>query len=284
MLSWFDNLFGGSSTTSTSSSTPTNMNPFTAALQPQIMNLYGGGPMSFNGNTQPNMTGAQVGSLGNLPGMVSPTNNVNSYINNVLSGSYMPGGAQGNPFLSSTIQAANQPIAQQLGTTIGVDLPTQFSALGQNVGNSDLSSASQGKNGGSSAFTNAAALATRSAANAMSANATQIANNAYNTGVGQMTAASNLQPQMVSSAINVLQAQLLPTLLQQQGIQNGLQAFQDNVTSFLGFLQSLSGTAMPVIGNNATSTSTGNSTPGIIPDLTGLFKGASGSSGPSGGK
>lgn len=284
-MNWFTDIFGGSNTTSSSSSTPVNMNPFTSSLSPEIMSMYGQGPMSYGGNLQPNMTGAQVGSLGNLPGMVAPGNNVNSYISNVLKGSYMPGGANGNPFVSATINAANLPIQEQLNTTLGQTLPTQFAASGQNVGNSDLASAAAGKTGGSSAFSNAAALATQSAVNAESANATQIANNAYNTGVSQQIAASNLQPQMVSSAINVLQAQLLPTLLQQQGIQNGLQAFQDNIQSFLGFLGDISGLAMPVIGNNQTSTSTGSSTPGILNDITGIFKGGTGTvTGTSGGK
>lgn len=275
-LNPFSMIFGGSNQSTQSTSTPSNMNPFTSALAPQLMQLYGQGPMSYSGNLQPTMTGAQQSSLNNLPGMVSPTNQANSYIGNVLSGSYMPGGTNGNPFLSQTIQAANQPISEALSTTLGQNLPTQFAAQGQQIQGSKLNQAAAGGpngggSGGSSAFTNASALATQSAANAMSSNATQIANNAYNQGISQENTALQVQPQEVNSAINVLQAQLLPTMLQQQGITNGLQAFQDNVQSLLGFLQSMSGLAMPVIGNTQQSTGSTSSTPGILPDMTNLI-------------
>jgi hypothetical protein len=263
-LNPFQMVFGGSNQTSTSSSTPSNMNPFTSALAPQLMQLYGQGPQQYNGNLQPQMTGAQQGSLNNLPGMVAPGNQANSYINNVLNGSYMPGGAQGNPFLTSTVNAAINPIKESLDTTINQNLPTAFAGQGQQV---------QGT--GSSAFSNAKALAVQSAANAEAGAASQIGSSAYNAGISQQNTALQVQPQEVNSAINVLQAQLLPTLLQQQGITNGLQAFQENVQSFLGFLQNMSGLAMPVIGNTQTSTGNASSTPGILSGITGLFKGAS---------
>lgn len=278
-LNPFQMVFGGSSGTTTSSSTPSNMNPFTSALAPQLMQLYGQGPQQYSGNLQPQMTGAQTSSLNNLPGMVSPTDNANSYINNVLSGSYMPGGAQGNPFLQSTIQAAINPIQESLSQTLGTQLPSQFAASGQQVQGSSLPQAASGKPGGSSAFTNAAGVATTNAANAEAGAAAQIGSNAYNAGIQQENTALTVQPQEVQSAINVLQAQLLPTLLQQQGITNGLQAFQENVQSFLGFLQSMSSTVMPVIGNTSTSTGTTSSTPGILPDLTNLFKSSGGGTG-----
>lgn len=260
-LNPFQMVFGGSSQSTQSTSTPVNMNPLTGALAPGLTQLYGQGPLqtSTTGLT-PSMTGAQETSLTNLAGQVAPDNNVNSYINNVLNGSYMPGGANGNPFLSATISAANQPIQESLKQTLSQTDPSLFSGQGQQV---------QGT--GSSAFQNAQAIATEGAANAESANATQIANNAYNTGVSQMTAAANLQPQEVNSAINVLQAQLLPTLLQQQGITNGLTAFQDNVTSLIGFLQSMTQATLPVVGNQQQSTGTMDQTPGILPDITNLI-------------
>jgi hypothetical protein len=262
-LNPFQMIFGGGNNTTQSTSTPSNMNPFTSSLAPQLMQLYGQGPMSYSGNLQPQMTGAQQGSLNNLPGMVAPTDQANSYINNVLSGSYMPGGAQGNPFIGATTQAAIAPIQNALETDINQVLPTQFAGQGQQV---------QGT--GSSAFSNAKALAVGQAATAEAGAAAQIGSSAYNAGISQENTALTVQPQEVNSAINVLQAQLLPTLLQQQGITNGLQAFQDNVQSFLGFLQSMSGLAMPVIGNTQQSTGTTSSTPGILPDLTNLFKGS----------
>lgn len=262
MASVFNDIFGGGTTTS--SSTPVNMNPLTSALAPQVTSAFGSalsaGAPQYTGATTPTETAAQGTSLTNLASSVAPGNSTSNYINNVLSGSYMPGGANGNPFLQATVNAANLPIQENANTLLTQANPEAFAGgAGQQV---------QGT--GSSAFANAQNLGVQSAVNAESANATQIANNAYNTGVTQMTAAANLQPQEVNAAINVLQAQLLPTLLQEQGITNGLTAFQDNVTALTSFLQTMSGAISPVVANNTTST--GNTTPGILPDITSALK------------
>lgn len=248
MANVFQDLFGGSNTST--QSTAVNLNPLTAQLNPALSStlnsaLQTGAPQ-YTGQTTPTGTAAQNTSLSNLATAVAPGNPTSSYINNVLSGSYMPGGANGNPFLSATINAANLPIQESANTLLTQANPEAFAGgAGQQV---------QGT--GSSAFANAQNLGVQSAVNAESANATQIANNAYNTGVTQMTAAANLQPQEVNAAINVLQAQLLPTLLQEQGITNGLTAFQDNVTALTSFLQTMTSAANPVVGNNSTSSGT----------------------------
>ena len=245
MANIFQDLFGGSTTSSTS--TPVNMNPLTASLAPQVTNAFSSA--LSNGVPQTTIptistTAAQNTSLTNLANAVAPANNVNNYINQVLSGSYMPGGANG-PNLTNAINAANLPIQESAQTLLTQANPAQFAAGGQQV---------QGT--GSSAFANAQNLGVQSAVNAESANAANITNNAYNTGISQMTAAAQLQPQEVQSAINVLQAQLLPTLLQEQGVTNGLTAFQDNVTALTSFLQTMTSAISPVVGNASTSTGT----------------------------
>jgi len=271
MASIFNDIFGGGTTTSTS--TPSNFNPLTTALAPGVTNAFTSainqGPMQYTGPLTPTGTTAQNTSLTNLANAVAPGNSVNNYISSVLNGSYMPGGANGNPFVSAAIQGANQPIQENAQTLLTQANPETFAASGQAV---------QGT--GSSAFANAQNLGVQSAVNAESANATNIENQAYQTGVAQMTAAANLQPQEVNSAINVLQAQLLPTLLQEQGITNGLQAFQENVTSLTSFLQTMAGAINPVLGT--TTTSQGNTTPGILPDITSLFSGSKGGSSAAG--
>lgn len=261
MNSVFNDIFGGS--TQQSSSTPTNMNPLTGVIAPglgsYITGLLQKGAPQYNGPLQPNMTAAQQTTLNQLPGMVGPGSNVADYVNQVLAGNYMPGGPNGNPFLQAAVQAGTLPIKEQLDQTLSTILPSNYMAAGQNVGPN-----------GSSAFAKDQAMAVTNAANAEATVATNVANNAYNTGVQQQTAAATLQPQLVQSTINTLQAQLLPTLLQEQGITNGLQAFQENVSSLMTFLQAIGGIASPVVGNNATST--GSSTPGILPDVTNLFR------------
>lgn len=264
MTNWLNAIFGGGSSASSSSnqssSLATNMNPFTSLLEGNLTSLFNQGPMQYTGNLQPTMTTAQGTSLSNLATMADPSNSANSWINSVLGGQYMPGGALGNSYLSNAITAANTPVSEALATTLGQTLPSQFAASGQQVQGSKISDVNGGgRTGGTSAFTNAAALATQSAANAMANTASTLTENAYNQGVQQQTAAANLQPQEVNSAINVLQAQLLPTLLQQQGISNGLQAFQDNVNSFTSFLSTMTSAATPVVGYNSQSTGTSTS-------------------------
>ena len=268
MTNVFQDIFGGNSQQSTS--TPINMNPLTSALAPQVTSALSGaisnGAPQYTGPLTASTTAAQNTSLANLASAVAPSNNVNSYIQSVLSGAYMPGGSQG-PNITAAVNAANLPIQEQLQTALTQTNPEAFTAAGQSVNSQ-----------GSSAFQNANALAVQSGINAESANATTIANNAYNTGIQQMTAAAQLQPQEVQSAINVLQAQLLPTLLQEQGITNGLTAFQDNVSALTSFLQTISGAITPVVGNQTQST--GSSTTGILPDLTSAFSGGGTSSNP----
>lgn len=250
-------IFGGSSSTSTaqqsasssgqSTSTATNLNPFTSILQQPLGNMltgYASTPApQYTGATSLSMTPQQRATMATLTPMTSPNSTTNQYIGNVLGGAYMPGGPLGNANLSASINAAEIPTTENLTTTLSQTDPTMFQAAGQNV---------QGT--GSSAFQNAQALATQAAANADAQIAGTLTNTAYNTGIQQMTAASNLQPQEIQATINSLQAELLPTLLQQQGITNGLQSFQENIGALTSYLQTLISSTAPSIGNNSQAT------------------------------
>lgn len=257
----FQSLFGGGNTSSVS--TPTNMNPITGAVSGNFGNylnglIGAGGAPSYQGALTAGTTSNQNTLMADIMPMVTPGNPLSTYTNNVFSGAYMPGGAMGNQNISNTISAAVTPITEALGQTLTQSLPGQFTASGQNI---------QGK--GSGAFANAGAIATQSAENAAAQVATQVANNAYNTGIQQMNTAATVAPQEVQSTVNALQAELLPTLLQEQGITNGLQAFQENVSALTGFINSISGAENPVVGN--TSTSEGTQQGSMLGGLSSLF-------------
>src|ERR1700730_13328277 len=109
MASIFNDIFGGGSSTSTT--TPVNMNPLTSTLSGPLASTLTGtlqqGAPQYTGPLTASMTPAQQTTLNQLPGQVSTGNNVNSYINSVLNGSYMPGGANGNPNISAVTAATN---------------------------------------------------------------------------------------------------------------------------------------------------------------------------------
>lgn len=264
MTNAFQDIFGGS----TSTSTPTNMNPLTSALQTPVTNAFtsaiGQGTPQYTGPTTVGTTATENTMMANIAGMVNPSNPTNTLINGAANGSFLPGGSNFNPFVSSAISAADAPIEQQYGITMGQNTPAQFTAGGQQVQGSRLNASGQAP--GSTAFTNAEAINSVGEANALATTNSSIENNAYNTGVGATTSFAALQPQEVNAAINGLQANLLPTLLQEQGITNGLQAFQENVTALTSFLSTIASAMTPVVGNTTTSSSTN----GILPDIASL--------------
>lgn len=269
MSSLIQSLFGGSTSTTQSTSTPQNFtNPALSGLAPQLsgslsklMSDWGMGGPQYSGPTQASTT-PNANNLLNSKTLTNPGASANSWIDSVLAGNYMPGGSQGNPFLNAAIKGANTATNEQLATTLGTTLPGRFTAAGQFI------QPNTSGNGGSSAFDTAAALATQSAANADAATAANIENNAYNAGTQQQTAAAGLEPGMVQSAVNALQAQALPTMLQQNGITNGIQLFQTSIQSLLQLLQSVGAIQNPVLANNSQSTgSTTNYGKGIFADL-----------------
>jgi hypothetical protein len=241
----FQNIFGGSSGQNSYGSS--NFNPLTGMLGSQygsfLQSLLGQGPMQYGGNLQPGMTGNQSSIMQQLMGQIAPGNPLSQYTNGVLKGNYMPGGPQGNQFLSQNVTASLSPMMEALKTTQSQSNPEAFAGAGQNV---------QGQ--GSSAFQNAQSLAGQSTANAAAQVTSNLGSNAYNAGISQMNTAAQVAPQELQGTINTLQAELLPTLIQEQGITNGLSAFQENIGALTSFLGSFTGAMAPSLGSFGSST------------------------------
>lgn len=247
-----------------------------------------------NGNTGANNalagilngTGNQVGAGTVTAGSVDP-NAVTSSFN-----------ANQNPLLQAYITAAQRGTMDNLAHTLATN-GSQFTANGQFV-----------QPTGSSAFDRAQALATQSAANAMSDIASQIGYQGYNlnqsldqqtqgqnaanilaalqgnqtTGlsasnanasndlsasnanaqnaISAATAQGNLSSQEVSSLVQNLQAQALPRLIEQYGLDQGLQMFNNQVNDLMTIMQTGAGVTSPVIANESKSSS--NTKPNLL--------------------
>lgn len=279
MSDFLQQIFGGSKsdTASQATSTPTNYtNPALTGMAPGLANsltslatslgstTHNGNPNSITPVPQAPITGQENSLLGTINGQVGPGTASAGWLKDVLAGKYMPGAPGGNPALSSAITAAQRPTLDNLTNTLTQALPGRFAAAGQ-----QLQPNSPGSGGGSSAFDNAAALAFQSAAHTSTDIASNMGNNAWNVGTQQQTAAAGLDQNQVNQTISALQASALPRLIQQNGLNQGLQLFQTQVSNLLDTLKTIGGVQAPTLGNVGQSTSLGSSTSskGIIPDL-----------------
>lgn len=166
------------------------------------------------------------------------------YLNDVISGKYTD--PNSNPFLNDYIKAAQRSTLEGLTETLDRTLPSRFTQAGQFV-----------QPQGSSAFDRAAAIATRGAANAIGDIATNIGYNAYAKERDLQQSAVPLSQQEVQTTISNLQAQALPRLIQQYGIDAGLKEFQNRMSSVLDALKIAAGLSAPTVGNESQGTSFG---------------------------
>lgn len=282
MADFIRTVFGGSQSTQNTeaTSTPTNFTaPSLQGLSPDLATslkglLSGLGSTASNiGNSstsatptpQAPVTGQESSLLNTIGSQVGPGTSSADYIKNVLNGNFMPGAPGGNPELSAAITAAQRPTLDNLTQTLSKALPGQFAVAGQQI--QPNSPGSTG--GGSSAFDNAAALAFQSAANTSTDIASNVANNAYNTGVQEKETAAGLDQNEVNNTISALQASALPRLIQQNGLDQGLSQFNTQVQNLLQILQTIGAVQAPTLANTSQSTGAAQSTAakGIVPDL-----------------
>lgn len=260
-------LFGGStsSTSSTATSTPGDYTP------PEYAGLRG--PLAdflskslAGGGVTPQYGGPLVAGLGageqdvlnQLNTMTAPGNARSSYLDDVISGKYISGQ---NPYLNAYITAAQQPTLQGLQQTLDTSLPGKFTLGGQIV--------TRGPFGGSSAFDRAAALATTGTAQALGKIATDISFGAYEGERGRQQQAVQLSQAEVDTTLKNLQAQALPRLIEDLGIERGLALFDSRSKELLQILTLLGGLTSPNLANKAASSASGSTDThsGIVPGL-----------------
>lgn len=196
---------------------------------------------------------------------------------------------QENPFLAAAITAAQRPTLQGLTETLTRDLPGRFTQSGQMV-----------QPQGSSAFDRAAAIASRGASDTMGDIATnlsyqttsdqlsrifqanQSARGAEDTSMQAELARRNANTEsakdrqlqaagtavtasqaQVSNMVQNLQAQALPRLIQEYGIERGMDMFNNQVNGLLSVLGIAGGVTQPTTATSSQS----KTKPNLLPML-----------------
>lgn len=167
-------------------------------------------------------------------------------INDTMAGKYTDPST--NPFLKDYITAAQRTTMEGLEEVLSRTLPGRFTMAGQFV-----------QPGGSSAFDRAAAIATRGAAQASADIATNIGYNAYKGERDLQQQTIGVSQQETQTTINNLTAQALPRIIQQFGIEQGLEIFKTQLAGILDVLKTAGQLAQPTIGQTSQSTSESDS-------------------------
>ncbi len=146
-----------------------------------------------------------------------------------------------NPFLQSQIEIAQRTSLQGLEELLTRVLPGRFTQAGQFT-----------QPEGTSAFDRAAAIATRGVAQSNADIAGQLAFQGFESERGRQQEAAIALPQVSEAEVNTLisnlQAQALPRLIEQFGLEAGTQAFNEQINVLLQVLAITSGTTQAVIG------------------------------------
>lgn len=265
-------LFGGSEERSQQQSGPVDVTPpeirdlrgaFSTTLQ-RLLGQQGGDPLAgipqFQGPLAAPMAGGE-NQLLQLLQQQAAGGQGQQLINQTLGGAFLPGQAGSNPFLQATIQAAQRPTLQGLEEVLSRTLPGRFTAAGQFV-----------QPEGSSAFDRAAAIATRGAADALADIATNISFGAFESERGRQQEAIQLSQQEVATNIANLQAQALPRLIEQMGIEGGREEFARRLQTVLQALSVATGAPLQTVAQESSGSSEGRSSDGIFSKIP-LFGG-----------
>ena len=161
-------------------------------------------------------------------------------IDQTLSGQFLQ---QGNPFLEQAIQAAQRPTLQGLEELLSRVLPGRFTQAGQFV-----------QPQGSSPFDRAAAIATRGTADAMGDIATNMGFASHEAERGRMQETIQLDQQQMQTTLQNLQAQALPRMIEQLGLDRGLQEFDQRMARLLQTLQVITGAPLVNLGTESKGT------------------------------
>lgn len=288
MSGLFQSLFGGSNSKQqnqgSSTSNPVNMqNAAFTGLAPGvasgISNFFnpnsGGTPGSAFGISPFMVNGVGSGSSSNplVAGLTPQQNSFltgiggfgqtnfglggpESTINRFLNPNY-PASLATSPQTSAAVSAATQPLINAFRTTTMPGIAGQFTAAGQRT------NANGQDNGGmgSSAF----GRNVNEAENTLEGNVGQVAggieNAAYQTGLQEQQNAINqataLSTTNLNNMVTALQASALPQMIQQYGIQQGQQLYQQTIQSILAALGLGGQVAQPAIANVASSNFSG---------------------------
>lgn len=257
MGEFFRKVFGGSKsqTVSQSTSTPIDMIPGEFAglrgdFASVLSSLLKEGPEKYTGPLNAPIGGNEQNLLDQLMGQTGAGTSRAGLLEDTIGGKYL----NSNPHLDEAIKAAQRPTLQGLEETLSRALPGRFTQAGHMI------QSNVNDQGGSSAFDRAASIATRATADAVSDIATKMSFGNYEAERGRQQDAIPLQRAEVDATISNLQAQALPRLIQELGIERGLAEFQRRTTMILEILKTLGAVTAPTIANQQQASAKGEST------------------------
>lgn len=232
---------------------PSQATPFMPLVSPSATNLMNATTNMANPNTT--------------------TQQGQNYLSNLLTGGQLSPAS--NPFLNAAIQGAVNPLVQAFNTTTMPGLQAQFAQAGQSGGPGVGGAGPQGAKSGSTQYDKAAAIAQTGLDQSIAQTTSAMENQNYQNTQNLMTQAAEnapaVQSQMLNNIVTGMQANLLPTMIQQYGITTGTQMFTNQVQALLSALGLGVQAAKPVAGQESTSSSS------FQPSLLGsLAQGASG--------
>lgn len=152
-------------------------------------------------------------------------------------GGFLPQNGQLDPFTKAAIDASIAPFQRQQEEFLTRQLPSQFTQAGQNLGP-----------GGSSAASRFGMIESANIAQRAAETGAQIAFQQREAERGRQQETIQLGQQEIQTAVTNLQAQALPRLIQEMGIERGLQEFQNRTAALLQALAIASGTTTPIYG------------------------------------
>ncbi len=272
-MGFIGDMFGGSQNEQSQRPVETTPKAFKELQQPiadLLKSIFGGpggaqqggtGGGAFTGVTDPSRFTAGMGAgeqnlLNQLQGLLGgggqPVDNANSLLNQTLGGQFLS--PDSNPFLQSTIQAAQRPLLEQFQDVTMPGLQSAFTAAGQRT-----------QPGGSSAFDKAKAIESRGLFNALGDIGTKIAGENFEKErarqVQAVTQAGQLSTQQVQNTIQGLQAAALPRLIEQFGIDKGLAEFNQRIDTVLKAIQLAQG--LPLFAQGQEGSGSGSTDPDI---------------------
>lgn len=190
----------------------------------------GGGP-TYEGPLAPTLTPEQLALLGqsyNASQNTASSQASQGYLGNVLSGQFLS--PQSNPYLQATIEAAQRPALAAFQEVTMPNIRAQFTNAGQQL---------QGQ--GSSPFMETQRQAERDLMNSLSDISTNIAGQNFQAERSRQQEAAALAPQVqrqeVDQLVAGLQAQALPMLIEDLGIERGIAEFNQRINTLLAALQ-----------------------------------------------
>lgn len=220
--------------------TPSEFKALRGPVSSQLQSIInsGGGPQ-YEGPLFAPMTGNEEALLQQAfqQSSASPfMDAAGQHFQNVMGGQFLT--PDSNPFLQDAIAAAQRPVLESFQDTVMPRLAAQFTRAGQMV-----------QPQASSPFDTAAAISSRGLANALGDISTNMAFGNYQAERGRQESAAAMLPQIEEAQLNRtiqgLQTQALPRMIQELGIERGMQEFQRRIDVLMTALGQAGSMALP---------------------------------------